>query len=167
MIKKFFWDLNARALKETQKALRNPKHPQFAQRMVALLSRCDQPKELFSIIPKKTFAEAWPRIRGYWVKRMQRSDARDWWETIYEQMLEVKQRNTIKIKGMTPSTFRKLGSMLKEARLQKGLSQKQLALHAGMKQPDISSIEEGKRNITLFTLMRLCKVLGIKKIETD
>jgi len=34
-----------------------------------------------------------------------------------------------------------------------------------MKQPDISRIEEGKKNITLFTLIRLCKVPGIRKIN--
>jgi len=54
---------------------------------------------------------------------------------------------------------------IRDARIQKGLSQKQLALRIGMKQPDISRIEEGKKNITLFTLTRLCKVLGIEEID--
>jgi transcriptional regulator with XRE-family HTH domain len=44
---------------------------------------------------------------------------------------------------------------ISDARIQKGLSQKQLALRIGMKKPDISRIEEGKKNITLFTLIRL------------
>jgi DNA-binding Xre family transcriptional regulator len=34
-----------------------------------------------------------------------------------------------------------------------------------MKQPDISTIEKGGKNITLETLSRLCKVLEIKKID--
>lgn len=49
--------------------------------------------------------------------------------------------------------------------LEKGLNQHQVALSVGMRQPDISKIEEGKINITLNTLMRLCKVLGIKQID--
>ncbi|MBU0549493.1 MAG: helix-turn-helix transcriptional regulator [Candidatus Omnitrophica bacterium] len=55
--------------------------------------------------------------------------------------------------------------MVREARVEKGLSQSELAFRIGMKQPDISMIEKGKNNITLETLTRLCKVLEIKKIE--
>ncbi|RQW79254.1 MAG: XRE family transcriptional regulator [Geobacter sp.] len=49
--------------------------------------------------------------------------------------------------------------------MEKGLSQKQVALAVNMKQPDVSKVEEGKKNITLFTLIRLCKALDIKQIE--
>jgi len=34
-----------------------------------------------------------------------------------------------------------------------------------MKQPDISRAEEGKKNVTLYTLVRLCQILEIKTIE--
>ena len=49
---KYFWDLNDAEWAKTRRLLRQPLHPQFAQRMVTLLSRCDQPKELFSILPE-------------------------------------------------------------------------------------------------------------------
>jgi DNA-binding Xre family transcriptional regulator len=164
-IEKYFWDLNEKALKETKEILKDPVHPKFTERIVTLLSRCDKPGELFSIIPKKKFVEIWPRIRTYWIKHIRRSVFRDWWETIYEQITETYQQKQTKTKGRTPGTFRAIGMKIREARIQKGLSQKQLALQVGMKQPDISSIEEGKKNITLFTLTRLCKVLGIEKIN--
>ena len=164
-IEKYFWDLNQKALKETREIIKDPDHPKFAGRVVTLLSRCDKPDELFSIIPRRKFVETWPRIRTYWIKRIRRSDFRDWWETIYEQILEKDQHKQRKAKGGTPVTFRSLGIKIRDARIQKGLSQKQLALRIGMKQPDISRIEEGKKNITLFTLIRLCKVLGIEKIN--
>jgi DNA-binding XRE family transcriptional regulator len=164
-IEKYFWDLNQKALKETKVILREPIHPKFAERLVTLLSRCDKPEELFSIIPRRKFVEIWPRIRTYWIKRMRRSDFRDWWETIYEQILEKDQHRLRKAKGGTPVTFRSIGMEIRDARIQQGLSQRQLALRIGMKQPDISKIEEGKKNITLFTLIRLCKVLGIEKID--
>ncbi len=160
MIAKYFWDLKETALKETERILRDPRHPQFAQRMTVLLSRCDKPKELFSILPRKEFVEAWPTIRSYWAQRIRRSDSRDWWQTLYEQLLEADPHRT-KVQGETPRLFRELGSTVREARIQRGLSQGQLALHLGMKQPDISRIEEGKKNMTLFTLMRLCRVLGL------
>ncbi len=164
-ISKYFWDLKEEALKETKKILKNTEHHKFNIRIVTFLSRCDKPKELFSIIPEKKFVEVWPGIRTYWAKRIQQSDFRDWWETIYEQLLEKYRHKQKKVKGKTPSFFRKIGRVIKEARIEKGLSQKHLALSIGMKQPDISGIEEGKKNITLFTLIRLCKILGIKRID--
>lgn len=164
-IEKYFWDLKGEALKETKGILKDPLHPRFAERVVTLLSRCDKPEELFSVIPRRKFVEVWPVIRTYWLKHIRRSDFRDWWETIYEQILETDQQRQKKATGGTPVTFRTIGLKIRRARIQKGLSQKQLALRIGMKQPDISRIEEGKKNITLFTLTRLCRVLGIEKID--
>lgn len=162
---KYFWDLNEEALRETEKILQTPRHPKFMDRIIALLSRCDKPKELFSIIPREKFVEAWPRIKTCWMKQARESEFRDWWETIYEQLLEEFQLKTRKVKGETPEFFQKLGKLIKAARIKKGLNQKQLAQGIGMKQPDISTIEEGKKNVTLYTLMRLCKILEIKKID--
>lgn len=164
-IEKYFWGLNEKALKETKEILTDPLHPRFPERAVTLLSRCDKPKEVFSLIPKQQFVEIWPKIRTYWIKHMRRSVFRDWWETIYEQISESAREKQTKTIGRTSSTFRAVGIEIREARIRKGLSQKQLALQIGMKQPDISRIEEGKKNITLFTLTRLCKVLGIEKIN--
>ena len=164
-IKKYFWDLNESALEETERILGNPAHPRFTARMVTLLSRCDKPRELFSLLPRKDFMEAWPKIRSYWLKQTRRSDFRDWWETIYEQMVEQYHHIEKKAKGETPTFFRTIGRIIKEKRIEKGLSQKQLALTVRMKQPDVSKVEEGKKNITLFTLIRLCKALDIKHIE--
>ena len=44
------------------------------------------------------------------------------------------------------------------------MSQSELALKVGIKQPHISKIEEGKMNITLSTLMRICKALEISNL---
>jgi DNA-binding Xre family transcriptional regulator len=164
-IEKYFWDLKEEALKETKRILKDPSNLRFTERAVTFLSRCDKPAELFSIIPRKEFVEVWPKIRTYWTKHIRRSDFRDWWETIYEQLLETDGQRQKKVTGGTSVAFRSIGMEIRHARIQKGLSQKQLALRTGMKQPDISKIEEGKKNITLFTLTRLCKVLGIKKID--
>ncbi|MCX5693313.1 MAG: helix-turn-helix transcriptional regulator [Candidatus Omnitrophica bacterium] len=163
-ISKYFWDINENALKETAKILENPKHPQFPVKMVIFLSRCDKPKELFSLITKAAFIDAWPKIRAQWIKRARQSDFRDWWETIYEQLAGGHERARKKPASITPIFFRKFGALIKEARIRKGLSQKQLAHRIGMKQPDVSRIEEGRKNITLYTVMRFCNVLGIKKI---
>ncbi|MDD4910178.1 MAG: helix-turn-helix transcriptional regulator [Candidatus Omnitrophica bacterium] len=164
-ISKYFWDLNRKSLRGVKKVLRDPNHPDYARRMVALLSRCDSPRELFSVVAQKEFIRAWPKIRSHWVKMSRQSDFRDWWETIYEQLIEKYRHTQKKSPGRMPDLYRKVGMMLKEARLEMGLSQRQLAQIAGMKQPDISRIEEGRKNITLYTLMRLCKIIKIKRIN--
>ncbi len=163
-ISKYFWDISEKALKETAKILKNPKHQRFPVKMVIFLSRCDKPKELFSLIPKHAFVEAWPAIRTQWIKQARQSDFRDWWETIYEQLAEGHEWTHRKSASAMPVFFRKFGALIKEMRIRKGLSQKQLAHRIGMKQPDISKIEEGRKNITMYTVMRFCNVLGIKKI---
>ncbi|MBW2552854.1 MAG: helix-turn-helix transcriptional regulator [Deltaproteobacteria bacterium] len=164
-IAKYFWDLKEENLKETERILKNPKHSQFTKRMVTILSRCDKPKELFSIISRKKFVETWPKIRIYWMKHTRWSEFRDWWETIYEQIIEQHQKRSKKIAGEAPASFREIGRVIKETRIEKGHSQKQLAHAVNMKQPDVSKVEEGKKNVTLFTLIRLCKTLGIKRID--
>lgn len=164
-IAKYFWNLNEKALKETFRILESPGHQKFPERMVTLLSRCDNPKELFNLIPKNEFAQNWPKIRSYWQKISRISDFRDWWETIYEQILEESGKKTDKPKGEPSKFFIKTGILIKNARVQNGLNQKELAIKSGMKQPDISRIEEGKKNITIATLIRICKILDIKTIE--
>ncbi len=164
-ISKYFWDLNKRALKETIDIFRNPGHPKFVLRLVTLLSRCDEPKELFSFISKKRFIESWPKIRRYWIKIQQESEFRDWWQTIYEQLLQKYRKKEKTPKGRPSELFLKFGKIIRDARVKKGLSQMELAFKVGMKQPDISKIEEGVKNITLKTLAALCKALEIKRIN--
>ena len=164
-ISKYFWDLNQKALKKIRHIITNVDDPHFAMRMVTLLSRCQQPKELFSFVPREVFLQGWPKIKAQWLRVARSSDFRDWWQTIYEQLLQksnIKQVNS-SIKSFDVSL--KIGKMIKETRVRIGLSQNELALKLGMKQPDISKIEKGKQNITLETLSFLCKALEIKQIE--
>lgn len=164
-VSKYFWDLNEDALRETRHILRHPGHPKFVIQIVRVLSRCQNPKEIFSLVPKEEFVKAWPRIRWYWKKIARESDFRSWWETIYESLLEEYDIRQRKPKGEAPAVFLKIGATIREARAEKGLSQKELATKAGIKQPDISKIEEGKKNITLATLSCLCRALEIKEIK--
>ena len=164
-VSKYFWDLNKEALEGTKKILMNIYHPKFVIRLVNLLSRCDKPKELFSLVSKKDFLEIWPKVRSYWVKIERNSDFRDWWQTIYEGILSEHQAKTKSPAGKSSASFVAIGKIIREARVNRNLSQHDLASRTRMKQPDISKIEEGKKNITLQTLLRLCKILEIKKIE--
>lgn len=164
---KYFWGFNERALKETGVILKTPAHPRFNERLITFLSRCDKPKELFSVIQEKNFVSIWPAVRAYWVKIDRESEFRDWWQTIYEQLLQKSISKQKRPQGDPSKVYSGIGRVIKEARIRKGLSQKELALMAAMSQPDISKIEEGKKNITLETLSSLCRVLGIKRIDLE
>jgi len=155
---KYFWDLNEKALKETENILKNPEHTKFQSRMVKLLSRCQRPEEFFSISSKENFIKAWPKLRRYWIRIDKESDFRDWWQTIYEEILK-RQGKGKKIEGEPSLLFKGVGVRIREARIDREMSQQDLALAVGMEQPDISKIEEGKKNITLGTLARICKYL--------
>ena len=164
-IAKYFWDLNKKALKEAEDILKNQAHPKFKARLVTFLSRCDQPKELFSLITREDFIDVWPKVRAYWLKISRDSTYKDWWETIYQQIAEDLGAKKPRPQGSPARLFLKFGKTIKEARIEKGWSQNELALRAGMKQPDISRIEEGRKNITLETLTRLCKILEVERLN--
>lgn len=53
------------------------------------------------------------------------------------------------------------GAQLREARQQKGWSQEKLALEAGVDRTYVSSIERGRRNLSLLNIVKLADVLGI------
>jgi len=160
-IKKYFWSLNDKAVRETEKILDNPYHPEFSKKMVTILSRCDKPKEVFSLISKENFIKFWPNIRRYWIKTKQASEFKAWWETVYEELVGVQKKKTV---GEPSKSVAQIGNMIKDYRIEKGISQNDLSKRSGIKQPDISAIEKGKKNITIETLLRLCKILDIKNI---
>jgi len=57
------------------------------------------------------------------------------------------------------------GDRMKKARLALGLSQEKLALDCGLDRTYISSVERGKRNISLVNIHRLAIALGIPAAE--
>ena len=162
---KYFWDLNEKAVGELWSIFKNPSHPKFNMRMVNFFSRCQKPKELFSSVDKNDFIKFWPKVKKYWEKIAGSTDFVDWWQTVYEQLLSERGVDFKKPFGKSIPFLSKIGSRIKEARVNKGLSQKELAFQVGMKQPDISKIEDGKTNITLITLFSLAKVLAIEEIK--
>ena len=54
------------------------------------------------------------------------------------------------------------GNRIRELRQAKGISQEELAEKAGLDRTYISSVERGKRNISLLNIERLAKALGVK-----
>ncbi|MDC0380373.1 helix-turn-helix domain-containing protein [Flavobacteriaceae bacterium] len=55
----------------------------------------------------------------------------------------------------------KLGNRIKTIRKSRNLSQKAMAEKCGMDFASYSNIENGKRNVTVFTLQRIIRVLKL------
>ena len=161
-IAKYFWSLNDQALAETEKALGDPDNPIFVRRAITLLSRCDDPEELFAVIPKAIFVNQWASIRRQWKKSGVNPDHRAWWDAIYRSIVSPDED----FQGEAASRhLRYIGSQIKTARKKKEWTQAELAERVGMGQKEISEIENGKSNITLLTLIKLAKTLEVKSAD--
>lgn len=56
----------------------------------------------------------------------------------------------------------RIGQLIKQRRLEVGMTQKQLSEITKMTQPSIIEIEKGRRGISLQTLYRLCEALNLE-----
>lgn len=59
----------------------------------------------------------------------------------------------------------RFGNMLRETRLKVGVSQEKLAALAGLHRTYISSVELGKRNVSLVNIEKLAAALGVSMAE--
>jgi transcriptional regulator with XRE-family HTH domain len=60
------------------------------------------------------------------------------------------------------SFFKLVGDNIRHYRKKRGFSQEKLAVHADTNDRYISSIERGKKNVTLETLIRIGKALDVE-----
>lgn len=59
-----------------------------------------------------------------------------------------------------------LGEILKERRIELGLSKNKLAQYVGISQPEVTRIENGTRTVpNIITLIYMCEVLGLDFIN--
>lgn len=58
-----------------------------------------------------------------------------------------------------------LGKRIKALRLEKGISQTELAYRCGFDKSNYNTIESGKRNVTITSLLKISKALEISLID--
>ena len=59
----------------------------------------------------------------------------------------------------------KIGLKIRELRLEKNISQQDLAAACNFEKSNMSRIEAGKTNLTIGTLLKICEVLNVKLID--
>ena len=58
-----------------------------------------------------------------------------------------------------------IGSNIAHARLERKMTQAQLAGQCGIPQPNLSNIEKGKKDLMVFTLIRIASALGVSPAQ--
>lgn len=61
----------------------------------------------------------------------------------------------------TDGVLANLGSNIRSARKEKGWTQEKLAELSGINDKEVSHIEQGRRNITIDTLVKICNALNV------
>lgn len=164
--KAVFWDKNIE-VGEIKSALSDESHPEFIELAALLLSRVNQPKEVFdNYIDKKLFCRNWRRIK----RRMRRNKWNDariiFWDEVYrvaakgmdKDELKRADRRPLSQDAQTAGIFAKI----REVRLRFGLTQAQLGEKAGLSQQTVSFVEKGYVNISLQTLNKITAAIGLK-----
>lgn len=62
---------------------------------------------------------------------------------------------------MSKSTAQKFGENMKKTRLGKGMSQGDICRSLGLDRAYISNVENGKQNLTISTMEKVAKALGV------
>lgn len=62
---------------------------------------------------------------------------------------------------MAKSTAQKFGDNMKKIRTEKGMSQGDICRELGLDRAYISNVENGKQNLTLTTMDKIAKALGV------
>lgn len=58
-----------------------------------------------------------------------------------------------------------LGKKIKEERLKKKFSQTEIAYRCGFDKSNLNTIESGKRNVTISSLLKIAKALDVSLID--
>lgn len=165
MLKDWLWDKKI-SISRAQSILRNPTHPRFIALSSVLLSRKNNPNEVFrKYIKPKVFCRQWPGIKSKMNKDSWNNPRIEFWQAVYEKLL-IKYR----LKGI-PVFVRPLrkdinefcaevGEKIRILRKQKGYTQKTFSKKLKVSQQMISRIEGGGENVSLLTLKKILKELG-------
>lgn len=62
---------------------------------------------------------------------------------------------------MAKTTAQKFGENMKKIRLEKGMSQGDICRALGLDRAYISNVENGKQNLTISTMEKVAKALGV------
>jgi len=165
MKRDWLWDRKV-STPQAMSILSDPKNKRFVQLAALLLSRKNNPKEVFQLLSKKDFCVYWAHI-----KKKMRKDAWNlpritFWQAIFEKTKDkLEKKGEIFKPGprlRAEPVLAQVGKKIRDIRKSKGLTQKELAIRLNVSQQLVSRIEQGRENVSLLILNRISSSLGIK-----
>ncbi len=154
--------------KEVAAILADEANPRFELYAEKLLSRIARPREVFRLLDQRAFCRKWPRIKRQMQKDRWLRNRALFWEAFYQVLKERFRSKGIAIraelKGEIPLERAEIAKRLRHVRIEKGLSQTEVASRLGVVQQFISRVENGRENLSMDTLLRIAKALGKKAV---
>jgi len=161
-----FWDKNI-SMKEVKEILKDDSNKKFIGIAAVLLSRKNEPKEVFSeYIDKITFCRNWRFIK----KRMRENTWNDnriiFWDEIYKVVVKNIDKEKLKIKKsprkIIEGAVPQIGKRIKKERQKSGQTQKEVSKETGLSQQTISAIEKGSLNFSVKTLLKITEAFNLE-----
>ncbi|MFH1776104.1 MAG: helix-turn-helix domain-containing protein [Candidatus Omnitrophota bacterium] len=165
MKKDWLWDKDIPET-ELKKVFADRNNPRFISLAALLLSRKNSAEEVFKeYIKQEDFFVRWQSIKRRMRKNSWNDPRIEYWQAIYDTL----KKRAPALGGLKRSQIeeplftlpREIGEKIKEVREGKGWTQKKLADKLGISQQIISRIESGMHNISLATLDKVCRGLGM------
>lgn len=164
----WLWDRKISA-KRVKFILNEPDNKHFLTLSSLLLSRKNTPKEVFlDYLKPVIFLQNWGRIKRQMRKDSWSNPRIEFWQAIYENLKEKYKKKGVFIAKNTASLkpqkefCKYIAHKIKSIRIQKGLTQQELAKRLKISQQIISRIEMGRENISILTLKKIVDSLGAK-----
>ncbi|MDP2929729.1 MAG: helix-turn-helix transcriptional regulator [Candidatus Omnitrophota bacterium] len=157
-----FWDRKT-TKQEALSILKDDSDPRFTEYASLVLSRVGKPKEVFTAyLDKMVFLRNWRRIKRKMRKDRWNDTRTIFWDEVYNVLSQDVDKKQLKEKRVPVSEeAKRVGEIIKAARQEKRLNQKELAVAADMSQQLVSFLENGYLNVSLSTLRKVLDVLGL------
>ena len=163
MRKNWYWDLNLPNSK-IKKILMREDDPRFVKIAGTLLSRVDNPDEVFKLIMPSAFCRRWVAIEREIKSDEWTKEKAAFWKVTYLRLSKEMQARGEKIRKpevIELDAFdRALVEKVVQCRKAATMSQKELAQFMGYSQQFISGIETGREKITVEFLKKLVQITG-------
>ena len=162
----WYWDLNM-PFKKIQQILAREDDPRFPRLAGTLLSRVQDPKQVFDLITPAAFCRRYQAIENEIKSDEWAKEKAAFWKATYLRLakeLQEKGEKFRKPEVIELDAFdRALVEQVIQCRKAAAMSQKELAQFMGCSQQFISGIETGREKISMDFLKKLSQVTGQQK----
>lgn len=155
----WLWDIRATE-KEASGILKNEWDPEFYIFAERLFGRLTDPVVVFSFIDKEIFCRVWPKIKGRLKRNKWLTNKTVFWDKIYGRIQKELRSSAIEVS----SDRKAIAFQLRDLRIKRGFTQKDLAKKLGVIQQYISKIESGRENFSIDTLKEIVSIFNKKMV---